>query len=125
MNIIGRTTKDAVVNTLSDGRKVVNFSVAVNDRYRLRGGDPVKTTTYYDCAYWLSDKLAEHLKRGTLVEVSGRVYVSAYLDKEGQPKASLKCHASSVRIHGWPKDAPATATPVNAGAPVADDDLPF
>lgn len=124
MNIIGRTTKDVVVNTLSDGRKVVNFSIAVNDRFRQRG-EVIKTTTYYDCAYWLSERLAEHLKKGTLVEVTCRVHASAYLDKEGQPKASLKCHASSVRIHGWPKDAPATAAPVNAGKPVADDDLPF
>ncbi|OLY94230.1 single-strand DNA-binding protein [Cnuella takakiae] len=100
MNIIGRTTKDAVVNTLSDGRKVVLFSVAVNDRYRHRVGDAVKTSTYYDCSYWLSEKLAEHLKKGTLVKVSGRVYVSAYTSADGSPRASLKCTTPHPRVRG-------------------------
>jgi single-strand DNA-binding protein len=126
MNIIGRTTKDAVVNTLSDGRKVVNFSIAVNDYYRPKFGDPVKSTTYYDCAYWLSEKLAEHLKRGTLIEISGRVQVSAYQGADGSARASLKCHESSVKIHAWPKELGAEAAPAHsADTPAANDDLPF
>jgi single-strand DNA-binding protein len=126
MNIIGRTTKNAVVNTVSDGRKVVNFSIAVNDYYRPKTGDPVQLTTYYDCAYWLSERLAEHLKQGTLVEVSGRVHVSAYLGADGNPRASLKCHVSSVKIHAWPKEQATQATPAGTVAtPEADDDLPF
>jgi len=31
MTIVGRITKDAVVNRLKDERKVVNFSIAMND----------------------------------------------------------------------------------------------
>ena len=54
MNLIGRITRDAVVNMLKDDRKVVNFSIAVNDRYKPKSGEVVRVTTYYHCAYWLT-----------------------------------------------------------------------
>lgn len=126
MNIIGRTTGDAAVHTLKDGRPVVHFSIAVNDYYRRKGGERVQATTFYDCAYWLSPKLAQYLKKGTLVEVSGRVYISAYLGADGNPRASLKCHVSSVHIHEWPKESNASATTVTAVPEDSEaDDLPF
>lgn len=36
MNITGRLTRDAEVRTTSNGKQVVNFSVAVNDSYNLK-----------------------------------------------------------------------------------------
>ena len=42
MEIIGRLTADAKVNTLKGDRKVVNFSVAINESYKAKGtGQPV------------------------------------------------------------------------------------
>lgn len=52
MEIVGRLTADATVNTLKDERKVVNFSVAVNDSYKAKGNEqPVKVTNYFNCSY--------------------------------------------------------------------------
>lgn len=124
MTIIGRITKDAVVNTLEDERKVVNFSIAVNDNYKPKGGEAVKLTTYFNCAYWISDRIADKLKKSTLVEVTGRLFVKPYIGADGNAKASLNCHVSSIKIHAWPKE---TNTP--EVAPVVNDDkdenLPF
>jgi single-strand DNA-binding protein len=125
MTIIGRITKDAIVNTLKDERKVVNFSVAVNDSYKPKGGERTEVTTYYNCRYWMSEKLAERLKKGTLVEVAGRVFANAYAGTDGTAKASLNCHVNNVKIHAWPKvettenltEAPASTN--------QSDDLPF
>jgi single-strand DNA-binding protein len=124
MTIIGRITKDAVVNTLEHERKVVNFSIAVNESYRPKGGEVVKLTTYFNCAYWISDKIADKLKKSTLVEVTGRLFVKPYVGADGNPKASLNCHVSSIKIHAWPKDT----TPSQVASPVSDDEdenLPF
>ncbi|MEO5996386.1 MAG: single-stranded DNA-binding protein [Chitinophagaceae bacterium] len=76
MIIIGRLTRDAVVNQLKDEREVVNFSIAVNDFYKPKGSDGKQFTTFYNCSYWINSKLANYLKKGCLVEVSGRVYVT-------------------------------------------------
>src|SRR6476620_7869794 len=125
MTIIGRITKDAVVNTLKDERKVVNFSVAVNDSYKPRGGERTEVTTYYNCSYWMSEKLAERLKKGALVEVSGRVFANAYAGTDGMVKASLNCHVNSVKIHAWPKaETAVSVTGAEAGSQDPDD-LPF
>ena len=125
MTIIGRITKDAAVNTLKDERKVVNFSVAVNDSYKPRGGERTEVTTYYNCSYWMSEKLAERMKKGTLVEVSGRVFANAYAGTDGTAKASLNCHVNNVKIHAWPKaETVVSVTGAEAGSQDPDD-LPF
>src|SRR4051812_12916754 len=103
MTTIGQITKNAVVNKLKGDRKVVNFSLAINESYKPKGGERTRVTTYCNCAYWLSEKIAEHLKKGTLVEVTGRIYVTPFVGKDGTAKASLNCHVSNIKIHAWPK----------------------
>lgn len=127
MTIIGRITKDAVVNTLKDDRKVVNFFLAINESYKPKGGERVKVTTYCNCSYWLSEKIAENLKKGTLLEVSGRIYVSAYVGTDGTAKASLNCHVSSIKIHAWPKEVEVVgmAKQTTQANDAESDDVPF
>jgi single-strand DNA-binding protein len=104
MLIVGRITKDAIVNQLKDERQVINFSVAVNDWYKPKGQEQgVKLTTYFNCSYWRSPQIAERLKKGALLELSGRVSVNAYNNAEGEAKASLNFHVNSIRIHQSPR----------------------
>lgn len=126
MLVIGRITKDAVVNTLKDERKVVNFSIAVNDYYRPKGAtEATKFTTYVNCSYWISSKIAERLKKGTLVEMNGRIFVTAYTDVEGNAKASLNCHANSIKIHSYGKEVQVVGTPAATSTEDKTDDVPF
>lgn len=141
MEIVGRLTADATVNTLKDERKVVNFSVAVNDSYRPKGNEqPVKVATYFNCSYWMNAAIAEHLTKGTLVELYGRISANAWTNAEGEAKASLNFHVNSIKLHGKPKGADnnneTPVTPVNgkkkkAAKPAAGEvtepleDLPF
>ena len=104
MEIVGRITADATVKELEDGRNVVHFTIAVNDRYKPKGREVVKVTTFYNCSYWISPKKAEVLKKGTLVQVSGRLSLHAYAGADGTAKASLDMHVNNIRIHGWPKE---------------------
>lgn len=123
MTITGRLTADATVNTVKDGRKVVDFAVAVNERYRPKGAtERVKVATFFNCGYWLSEKMAAHLRKSTVVELTGRVYASAYVGNDGTAKASLNFHVSAIRIVAWPKEGAAASQPAtSAGATAADD----
>lgn len=56
MTIVGRITKDAVVNSLKDGRKVVNFSIAINESYKPKGGERTKVTSYCNCSIGFQKK---------------------------------------------------------------------
>src|SRR5688572_15625519 len=100
MIITGRVTKDAVVHTLKDGRKVVNFSVAVNDYYKPKGQEKgVTITNFFNCSYWISEKIAAQLKKGAVTELFGRIGINAYVDLQGNARASLVFHANSIKVH--------------------------
>jgi single-strand DNA-binding protein len=125
MNIVGRITRDAVVNSTKDERKVVNFALAINERYKPKDGELVKVTTYCNCSYWITDKVAKNLKKGTLIEVSGRIYVTAYVGTDGTAKASLNCHVNNIKIHARPKEVEAVGKAVQTPAKEDKDDMPF
>lgn len=130
MNIIGRLTRDAEVRTTSQDKQVVNFSVATNESYRNRQGERVEQTTYFDCSYWISAKVATLLTKGTLVELSGRVSTRAWVSKDGEPRAALNFHTSQIKLHGGSRkteNVKATAQSENNGmaGQSTEDDLPF
>jgi single-strand DNA-binding protein len=122
MTIVGRLTKDAVVAQLKDEREVVNFSVALNDFYKPKNGEAVKVTTFINCSYWMNSKMADRLKKGSLIELSGRIYVTAYTDLNGNAKASLNCHVNTIKIHQWSKQTEVIETATDKEE---KEDLPF
>lgn len=100
MDITGRLTADAVVRSVSEGKQVVNFSVAVNDSYKARSGERVTQTEFFDCFYWIGTGIAQYLTKGTIVELSGRVGARAWVDSEGNARAGLNFHTSKITLHG-------------------------
>lgn len=98
MEIIGRLTADAQVSEIKDGRKVVNFNVAVNDYFKTKAGEARSVTEFFRCAYWISSHVAKLLTKGTLVSLYGRAGADAYMGKKGEPQASLRFHTSHIRI---------------------------
>lgn len=130
MNIIGRLTKDAEVRNVSENKQVVNFSIASNESYRNKQGERVEQTTYFDCAYWITTKVAQYLKKGTLVELTGRVSARAWVGRDGAAHAGLNFYTSQIQLHGGSRkndsaqSQAATNTEDVPNQNVADD-LPF
>ena len=139
MILTGRLTADASVHSIKDDRQVVNFSIAINDRYKTKAGEQREKTTYVDCAYWQSVKVAEWLKKGTVVELNGRIGVNAYVNQQGDAVGKITCHTKEVKVLAFParkeetEDTPATgkakgnANGKRNGKSKAEDkdDLPF
>ncbi len=123
--LVGRVTADAKVYTLKDERQVVNFSIAVNESYKLKGsGEVKKIVRYFKCAYWLRAEIAKYLTKGAIVELCGRIGVDSYKDMQGEAKAALTLHVNNIKLHSGNKlSATAPAQPAAATATV--DDLPF
>jgi len=129
MNIIGRVTRDAEVRTLSNEKQVVNFSIATNENFKNKQGERVEQTTYFDCTYWISTKVATLLTKGTLVELLGRVSTRAWIGKDGEPKAGLNFHTSNIKLHGSSKNASVQPSVTKDESKnvneTKEDDLPF
>ncbi|TWI85766.1 single-strand DNA-binding protein [Lacibacter cauensis] len=127
MEIIGRMTADASVNQTKTGKKVVNFSIAINDTYKAKeSGELVKNVTYINCAYWLSAGIAPYLTKGTVVECAGRIAADTWTNKAGEVKARLTFTASRIKLHGGGLKPMmlTTSQPADAMTDAADD-LPF
>ena len=128
MEIFGRLTADAKVNELKDGRKVVNFSIAMNESYKTKDSNEIKkVTTYFNCSYWINSNIAKVLTKGALVELYGRIGVNMYTNHEGEPKASLTFHVNNIKLHGKPAidRSNQLATVATEANTEPADDLPF
>lgn len=101
MELTGRVTADATVNTVKSGKKVVRFSIAINDSYKPKDSSEwKKLTTFVNCSYWLGEGIAKYLTKGLLVELQGRISVSAWTNAKGEPRGSLDLHVNSIKLHG-------------------------
>ncbi len=128
MEITGRITKDATLATISKDKKVVNFSIAINDSYKPKGSLEFKQiVTYINCDYWLSSKIAHYLKKGTLVSLFGRIGLSVYLSNDSKAVGNLTFHVNNIKILSFAKKETtgvmsAVLSTTNTEDP---DDLPF
>ncbi len=136
MEITGRIVKDAVVTQLKDERTVTNFTIVINDYYKSKNAEAGKQlATYFNCSYWMKSAIAQYLKKGTLVELGGRVGLQTYTSKEGEAKAVLTFHVNNIKLHGAAKGgqeafAPQAGQGKATTAPAGEitepaDDLPF
>lgn len=125
--LVGRVTRNAEVKTTKNDKQVVNFSIAVNDNYKSKGGEAKEVVRYFNCAYWVATGIAKHLTRGTLVELNGRIGLNTYENMEGKTIASLTMHVNNIKLHGKGKGkSEAAEQPATAALPAeASDDLPF
>src|SRR5258707_15188687 len=101
MEIVGRLTNHASLRTVKkNDRKVVSFTLAVNDFYKPKDAEKgIAVTTYIDCSYWVNPGICKFLLQGALVEIHGRIYATAYIGKNGEPKASINCHVNFIKVH--------------------------
>ena len=99
MEITGRLVADATVRNVADDKNVTSFRVAINRRY-TSGGEQKEETTFVDCAYWRTSKLAPYLTKGLLVQLYGHMTARPWVNHEGEPMASLNFHTNEITLLG-------------------------
>lgn len=119
--LTGRLGKDAVVNTLESGKKVINYSVAVTIGY----GDNA-STLWVDCSQW-SEKtgLVEYLKRGTQVAVMGEPSIRVYNKNDGTMGASFSLRVDKLDLLGSRSEPASAGSTQQTVTDIPYDDLPF
>jgi len=126
MEMTARLTGDAKISNLKNDKQVVNFNVAINDSYKPKGSnESTKIVTYVQCDYWVNPGIAQYLKKGTLVELQGRVGVNAYLSKDGEAKATLTFHENAIKLHSSKAQNETYIKEDEPKTTEVADDLPF
>lgn len=97
--IVGNLTRDAELRYTPNGAAVTRFSVAVNERFRGRGGDEQERTHYVDVNVWRElAEAAGELKRGDPVFVIGRLVNDSWTDKEGNRRFTTRLEGQRVEF---------------------------
>lgn len=95
----GRLTKDASMNTMSNGSCVLTLSLAVNKDYLDRSTNEwKKMTNFFDVSYWgevAKKNLAEYTK-GREVLIEAELKTSSW-EKDGKKFSCVEIRATRVR----------------------------
>jgi len=123
--ITGTVTANAQTKNVN-GKDVINFSIAVNDSYKPKNSDEVKRKVkFYDCGYWSSSKISEHLTKGKIVQLLGDTSAKAWQDKEGKLHARLAFTVFKIKLLGGGSKKDENITTEEPPTETNADDLPF
>jgi single-strand DNA-binding protein len=85
IEIIGHLGKDAEIKDLNNNQ-LISFNVSVSESFTQNGEKQTKTT-WFDCAKWGNNTaVAQFIKKGDLIYVSGKTNNRAYQKEDGTLK---------------------------------------
>lgn len=96
--LIGRLTRDPELRSTPSGQAVASFTLAVDRAFTNQQGE--RETDFVDVVCWrtLAETVANHVGKGALVAVQGRVQVRSYETKDGQRRTATEVVADTVRF---------------------------
>ncbi len=129
ISMVGRLGQDAELKDVA-GTTVLEFSIA-----NSTGGKDKEVTNWYKCALWgkVGEKIAQYLKKGNQIWVSGEFTARPWTNNEGAEKLSLDINVKSFDFVGGKKDAsestksdePTYERKAQPAAEESTDELPF
>jgi single-strand DNA-binding protein len=96
--LIGRLVRDPELRYTPSGVAVASFTVAVDRPFVSAQGE--RETDFIDVVAWrrLAETVAQHLHKGRLVAVEGRLQVRSFEGSDGQRRRVAEVVANDVRF---------------------------
>ncbi len=134
ITLIGNLGRDPEMRYTPTGVPVTSFTMAVSRSWVGQDGQRQEKTTWFRVTAWrkLAETASQYLTKGSKVLVVGELEdPNAYIDREGQARASLEVTAQTIRFLSTrgeagsaPVGAGGSAAPDNSEA-MSDEDIPF
>ncbi len=125
--LIGRLTRDPELRYVPSGQPVASFTLAVDRPFTNQAGE--RETDFIDIVAWrkLADQVSQHLSKGRLVAVEGRLQIRSYETQDGQKRKVAEVVADAVRFLDRKAAQAATGAPEPAAADFEpeEEDVPF
>lgn len=104
--IAGNLTRDPELRNTPSGATVCSFSVAVNRTYRGADGTNKDEVSYIDCTAWgkQAETIAQYLKRGGGILVSGRLSQRSFEGKDGVKRSRTEIVVEDFNFIGGGRD---------------------
>src|SRR5579883_2745764 len=90
---MGNLTRDPETRTTPSGQGVTSFALAVNRTWRNANGENQESVSYIECVAWgkPGEIIAQYVRRGSPLLVSGRLEQRSWDDKEtGQKRSKVE-----------------------------------
>ena len=102
--LIGRLTDDPELRYTANGTAVSNFTLAVQRSFKNKNGG--YDADFIDIVVWRkqAETCANHLGKGRLVAVDGRLQIRSYETDEGYKRRVAEVVASDVRFLDYKND---------------------
>ena len=124
--LIGRLTRDPEMRYTPQAVPVASFSLAVDRPFTNQQGQ--READFIDCVAWrkLGETVGNHLTKGRLVAVEGRLQVRSYEAQDGSKRRVAEVVCDNVRFLDKAKSSDGASEP-DGGMDDAElpDDLPF
>jgi single-strand DNA-binding protein len=130
--LIGRLTRDPELRYVPSGQPVAGFTLAVDRPFVNQQGE--RATDFIDIVAWrkLAEQVTQHLSKGRLVAVEGRLQIRSYETQDGQKRKVAEVVADAVRFldrKGTTSPSPEPVSPetaeVGTEAAGPQEDVPF
>lgn len=111
--LMGNLTRDVEIRTTPNGQSVANFSLAVSRSWRGQDGQTQEQTSFINCVAWgkPGEVIAQYVKKGSPLLVSGRLDQRSYDDKDGNKRTAVEVIVEDFNfVSGGARDENAGAT---------------
>ena len=93
IKLTGTLGKNPLVKSISSVRSVLEFPLAINERYESSNGERIEKTLWVKARQYYSNRkftpFAKELKKGDLITISGNPNVETWISSDGEAKAQL------------------------------------
>ena len=135
--LVGRLTKNPELRYTPSNQAVATFSLAVNRNFKSQNGE--READFINCVIWRqqAENLANWVKKGALVGITGRIQTRNYENQQGQRVYVTEVVADSFQLLESQKERgnqPQANSRPDFGRheamqsnpmDISDDDLPF
>jgi single-strand DNA-binding protein len=100
--LMGNLTRDVEVRTTPSGQSVANFSLAVSRSWKGQDGQQQEQTSFINCVAWgkPGEIIAQYVKKGDPLLVSGRLDQRSYDDKDGNKRQAVEVNVEDFNFIG-------------------------
>ena len=98
VTLIGNLGKDPEVRYTANSRAVCNFTVATNERWTSRDGQPQERTEWHQIVVWgpQAENCGKYLSKGRQVYVEGKLQTRKWEDRDGRDRYTTEIVADNV-----------------------------
>jgi single-strand DNA-binding protein len=134
--LAGRITKDLELRYTPKGTPVVNFTIAMDKRFKDESDEWQSVPVFIDIVAWKynAENICKQAKKGTAVLVEGRIETSSYTDQNNVNRKRFEIWVDHIQTLEWlpregeqmnQEDAPIPAEEQEPSSETTNDDVPF